>query len=307
MTDKANKPVLSLCIPTNGVKEWILPVLDSIYASNEDNSKFEVVIMDNGNNHDFQTAIEQYQKNHGNLEYYQSKAAGFLCQIDCLKKAKGEFIKFVNHRYLFLNGAVEFLIDYAEENIENKPVTFFSNGNLNETLCKTFDEYVRNLSHYSSWSGGLALWKKDLDFLAQKDHFNALFPHADILFADRDAQSYMISNRKLFSEIPTGHAAKGKYNLFYAFAVEYPSIINELLRDHDISVDTFLSVKKDLLGFIADCYLDFIIRKKEASYTLDHYREYINVYYSQGALKRKTIHRILNRIKMRLFPRNNKT
>ena len=42
------QPILSLCIPTNGAVEWILPVIDSIYSQGYDNEKFEVVITDNG-------------------------------------------------------------------------------------------------------------------------------------------------------------------------------------------------------------------------------------------------------------------
>ena len=27
------QPLLSLCIPTNGVNEWVIPVIDSIYEN----------------------------------------------------------------------------------------------------------------------------------------------------------------------------------------------------------------------------------------------------------------------------------
>ena len=31
-----NKPLVSLCMPTNGVIDWVFPVLDSIYNQNVD-------------------------------------------------------------------------------------------------------------------------------------------------------------------------------------------------------------------------------------------------------------------------------
>ena len=36
-------PIISLCIPTNGVIEWIFPVLDSIYVQGVEENLFEVV------------------------------------------------------------------------------------------------------------------------------------------------------------------------------------------------------------------------------------------------------------------------
>ena len=42
------RPVLSICLPTNGVVEWVIPTLESIYAQNVNFSLFEVVISDNG-------------------------------------------------------------------------------------------------------------------------------------------------------------------------------------------------------------------------------------------------------------------
>ena len=42
------KLVLSLCLPTNGISEWVFPVLESIYSQNVDESKYEVIVTDNG-------------------------------------------------------------------------------------------------------------------------------------------------------------------------------------------------------------------------------------------------------------------
>ena len=30
------QPYVSFCVPTNGIKEWVIPVLDSIYCTNAD-------------------------------------------------------------------------------------------------------------------------------------------------------------------------------------------------------------------------------------------------------------------------------
>ena len=47
-------PLLSICIPTNGIVSYVLPVLDSIYSQVKGNDLelFEVVIVDNGKGND---------------------------------------------------------------------------------------------------------------------------------------------------------------------------------------------------------------------------------------------------------------
>ena len=48
-----NNPIISLCLPTNGVIEWVFPVLDSIYNENVNQSMFEVIVTNNGDNDQF--------------------------------------------------------------------------------------------------------------------------------------------------------------------------------------------------------------------------------------------------------------
>ncbi len=286
-------PIVSLCIPTNGMTEWVIPVLDSIYKTEIDENRFEVVIEDNGNKKEFEEAIRNYQTNHFNLSYYKSSSQGFLCQIDCFKHAKGNFIKFINHRSRLTEGALDYFISFAENNLIDKPVAFFSNGNISDCESNTFDEFVRNLGFFSSWSGGLSFWKEDMYLIENQKKFNTTFPHVDILFARRNSRRYLIISRKVFDDIEVGHALKGRYNLFRAFAVEYPSIINDLLRENEISAATFLDVKDKLLTFISDLYIQFIIYKEPASYSFDEYEKYIQIFYSNTQFKKRLYKRII--------------
>lgn len=52
-----NKKLISLCIPTNGVIEWVFPVLESIYAQGVETALYEIVITDNGDNIEFKKKI----------------------------------------------------------------------------------------------------------------------------------------------------------------------------------------------------------------------------------------------------------
>ena len=106
---------LSLCLPTNGISEWVFPALDSIYSQEVDNDRFEVIVTDNGSNDDFRVAMEQYSKDHSNLIYEKTDAYMFDNQLEALKLAKGDYLKFVNHRSVWKEGRLQYMIDFLEQ------------------------------------------------------------------------------------------------------------------------------------------------------------------------------------------------
>lgn len=287
------RPLISFCIPTNGVIEWIFPVLDSIYSQNVDINLFEVVVMDNGNNKKFKNMMEEYALHYSNIVYKKTAAFEFLSEIETYRAASGIFIKFINHRTKLLKGTLQYLIDFVNKYQDTKPIIYFSNGELrykeNLKELNSFDDFIRGLSYWSSWSTGMAFWKSDFDSIQGLNHCNALFPHTNILFAVRKNRDYIIDNKKILDEIPSGKIPKGRYNLFKAFAIEYPLLISELYRDGDISIQTLLKVKKDNLSFVATLYLSYIILRKECSYDLNFYKESIAVFYSKTSVLKQVV------------------
>lgn len=279
--------LISFCIPTNGIVEWVGPVLKSIYEQGVDQELFEVVISDNGNDNNLMNYINLEYKGVKNLIYKKTKAVGFENQIEAFKMASGEFIKFVNHRMILKPNTVKFYIDYVNNNINIKPISYFSNGKLgfNEKNFECFEKYIRALSYWSSWSAGVAMWKQDFDkmILSKKRVFdNSLFPHLALLFSyTDDDRMYIINNNELFSEIEADYSNRGKYNLFYAFAVEYPSEILKLVRENIISITTFQQLKKEIRWYCSKLYLDFIIQKKKCSFDLCDYNKYLGVYFKK--------------------------
>jgi len=297
-------PSVSLCIPTNGIIRWVFPVLDSIYDQNIDENSFEVVVMDNGSSNEFRLLMTDYAKKHHNLTYAKTSAYEFLSEIETYKAAKGDFIKFINHRTKLLPGTLNEFIHFSMDHRDKKPTVYFSNGELkgnkDVTVLETFDQYVKKLSYFSSWSTGMGFWKSQFETL-DLSHPNYLFPHTDILFSDPSNRTYIVDNRVLLYEMPTGTVPKGTYNLFYAFTVEYLSIILNLCRNGYISVDTFNTVKNDNLDFVAELYLTYVVNKSECSYDLSNYKKWVECYYSLGQLKSRAskikMQHILNRFK----------
>ena len=120
--------LLTLAIPTNGIIQWVFPVLESIYNQGIDSNRFEVVITDNGDNEEFYYKILEFKKQHDNLIYKKTNAYMFENQIEAFKIAHGTFIKFINHRTRLIPEALDYLLTYVEKNSKEKPVTFFLNG-----------------------------------------------------------------------------------------------------------------------------------------------------------------------------------
>lgn len=278
--------LLSLCIPTNGVTEWVVQVVDSIYRQGVDDALFEVVITDNGQGDECERAVRGRFGMHDNLRYQRTDAYMFLNQIEAFRLARGAFIKFVNHRAVMTDGSVEYLLGFVREHINDaeRPIACFPGSMMQGEPCRrtyaTFDGFVRGLSYVSSYSGGLACWKDDFDSLPKDLAYNELYPHTTILFYFRDRGCYVIDNEPIFRELPADHKKKGSYKLYYAFGVEYPSILLDLVRSSDITTGTFLEVKKANEAFLADCYAKFEILGEPHSYDLSGAEDYLDVYYS---------------------------
>lgn len=276
---------LSLCIPTNGILEWVSKVLDSIYEDACDENEYEVIITDNGDNEEFQEHIERYSKRHSNLKYKKTDSFQFLNQIDAFSLAEGTLIKFVNHRLPLKKGTVKYLIEFSKKYENEKPGLYFSNGVLKKGRIedyKSFDEFVRSLSYWSSWSAGTAIWKCDFEKIDLNMEFNKMFPHTDLVFSEKNKQKYVIDDKELFDDIDPTASQKGKYDLFDTFAVKYIDIIRKLTEEGYISQNTFLKIKKENLYFVMSLYVSFVLLKRPCSYDLSSYSKSIKVYYNRA-------------------------
>lgn len=280
--------LLTLCIPTNGILEWCQPVFESIYQQGVDEKLFQVVVTDNGNNQEFEKIAHQYQTNHENFVYRKTNAQGFLNQIESFKLSEGKLVKFLNHRNCLEPGALDYLVNYAKYGDEDT-VVYFSEGNLKKGVVieeNNFDSFVKDLGLYTTWSGGLAFWHKDLEQIDRLKSFNSLFPHTDVLFMKRHAKKYVIVDQVLTKSLPTDDTKKGHYNLFYAFADEYMNILKELRDAGDITNSTYQSVSKKLEKFISALYAQYILLKLPCSYELTDAEGYITQNFSMNEVNK---------------------
>lgn len=280
--EKNNLP-LSLCIPTNGMVEWVIPVIQSIYNQKVDDSLFEVIITDNGVGDDLYKELKDIITKHTNLIYQQSNSLLFQNQIDCFKLARGNLVKFVNHRAILLNGTLEKLINISNQYNDTKPIIFFLNKcikKVNDSVLLEFNDFLNDLSYYASWSGGISYWKNDFYKIFNKQEYDKYFPHLDILFAFKNNREYIINNEFLFEFLPCDVSKKGKYDLFYAFLVDFMDNIHSLFLNKLINNKTYKKIKRENLFFCVGLHFDYIVRKQKCSYILQNFWKSFNKYYT---------------------------
>lgn len=282
-----NQPILSLCIPTNGAIQWVLPVLNSIYNQKYDLSKFEVVITDNGKSSQLASYLKDYD--YPNLRYIVTTDEGFLNLVTSLKEGRGLFCKMINHRSVLEPGTIEEMIELVERYEDSQPVIYCSDGNVKgmEIIeCKDLDQFIANLSYWASWSAGIGFWKKDIEQIGSVE-LDKMFPNASLLLNLRKESSYVIWNKKY--EQMGDDAGKGGYDLYDTFAVHFLDIIKGLLVDGRISQQTFNAVKNDLFGFLTILYKNEAILPTKHTFILKDIKKSMQVYYGTSGYYRMVV------------------
>ena len=274
-----SQPILSLCIPTNGAVEWVLPVIESIYSQGYDNEKFEVVITDNGKESQLPEHIAKMF--YPNLRYKQTTDEGFLNLVTSLKEGRGLFCKMINHRSVLVDGAIEKMVELVEQYKERQPIIYCSSGQITKSEiveCENVDELVQNLSYWCSWSAGIGFWQKDIQHIDEVK-LNEMFPNASLLFEIRKDAEYVIWNYPY--QIMADDAGKGGYDVFKTFAVVLLDIFNDLRIKNQIALNTFVSVKHDLFLFLRQIYTNEVVLPTDHTFIIQDIADSMSVYYGK--------------------------
>lgn len=272
---------ISFCLPTNGVSEWVFPVLDSIYNQKTNLEEWELIVTNNGDNKDFHIKMLSYEKRHKNLTYKKTNSVLFNNQIDALTLASGTFLKLLNHRMLLKSGSIDWMVDLIKKNLNDKPVIYLSNGALKtktQNEYDTFDGFVRGLGEFASWTTGVGVWKTDFDNIPKDFKYNSISPHSDVLFFVKNRDRYIINDFVWGEELDNSHKNKGHYDLYKAFCIDEIEITNDLFRNNHITKDTFCYVVKRYEKLVASFYLCFNILHMPCSYDISSFNSSTDIY-----------------------------
>lgn len=187
--------LLSICIPCYGRVEYVRKTLKSIFIDNADVplEKYEVIISDNDSNQAIKVLTEEFK--YPNLRYFYTNCEGFMNSYYVLTYAQGEFFKLHNSQTLFRKGSLSKIISEIKNNIENKTLIFYTNGLLGSRKSQTysnFNDFMYNLSYWSSWSNGFNIWKSEFDKIDKNLKLNKLFPHTSLFLTQHQAKLFCI-------------------------------------------------------------------------------------------------------------------
>lgn len=277
-----NSIYLSICIPACGREEFVRNTLNSIYSPenlvNCSLLDFEVVLSDNSPNKSLEMLSKEFK--FSNLNYCNSNCEGFMNSYFALAYGKGKFLKLHNSQEILNPGSLKILIDIAKSKEKNKPIIFFTSGLLltgKNFGFNNFNNFMCKLSYWSSWSNGFSIWKDDFDKMKETLSLNPLFPHTSLLLTQNNKSEYIINDQNLFK---TQFVRKrGGHNKFYAFSIEYPSLIDSCYKRGDITMRT----RKYIIDKIRSAYLPLLffnvkISKRE-TYNSEGFKDNLKEYF----------------------------
>lgn len=274
------QPILSLCIPTNGAVEWILPVLESIYSQGYNNEKFEVVITDNGKDSQLPEHIAKME--YPNLRYRQTSDEGFLNLVTCLKDGKGQFCKMINHRSVMIPGSIAEIVDVVEKYKDTQPIIYCADGNAKVNSecfeCENLNSFILHLSYWCTWSAGIGFWQKDISNI-DKIELLAIMPNISMICDIRQESNYVIYNKKY--QQMADDAGKGGYDVFLTFGVTVLDYLSAQRAKGRITIKTFISVKKDMYGFLSNLYFNEVVMPTKHTFVLHNIADSLEVYYGR--------------------------
>lgn len=227
-----NEYKLTICIPTFNRKESLKKVLDSIVCQKKFvcTSEVEIVISDNNSTDGTEIMVREYVGRFGNkIKYYKNREnIGDLNFYRVLNSGNGALLKLSNDTMIYKKGSLDMMVALIEKYEEKAPIMFFSNRNeeCNYFLTK-IDDIVKDVSYLSTWSGSVAVWKKDLNFTKILCKYYITRLGQVKLFYDlwESRRSVLIINRTFCSL--TMPSRGGNYNISEVFIKNYGSILYE--------------------------------------------------------------------------------
>ena len=278
--------LLSLCIPTYNRADYLKESLTSIceqsrFSSTED---IEIVISDNNSSDHTESVCKHFVELYGErIKYFKNKTNIEDLNFEhVLSKASGALLKLNNDTLIHSKGSLADILKTIRDNIEKKPVIFFSNGKASSRIIKEFndiDSFLTHISFYCTWIGGFCIWKDDFyKFDNFSRYASKKLIQTDVLFRLADKKRIFVVNDKVLCR--TVPKINGGYNFLEVFLTNYISILEEGVRERGISKRVFLNEKSRVL---IDHICPWVAKSKQrykASFDVSEHWNYLFRYFS---------------------------
>ncbi len=261
-------PLLSICIPTYNRADLLSDVIESIVKQEvfQISDDVEIVICDNCSTDNTAEVAQNFTEKFPNKVFYykNEKNIGFDNFERVMSHGNGEFLKLNNDTLIHKENSLKTMLNIIKSNRENKRQIFFLNNSLKTEeenfVCKNLEDFVKNVSYYTTWIGSFGLWKED--FVTIRELFleknSTQIPQTYLLFhiITKNKSEIAVNNQELFQSITPKN--KGGYNIAEVFGQNYLTILKEFTgTENGLSQKAYEKEKRAIFYFINDFYFDF--------------------------------------------------
>lgn len=260
--------ILTIAIPTYNRAELLSDVIESIVKQEvfQNSDDVEIVICDNCSTDNTAEVAKNFTKKFPNKVFYykNEKNIGFDNFEKVMSHGNGEFLKLNNDTLIHKENSLKTMLNIIKSNRENKRQIFFLNNSLKTEeenfVCNNLEDFVKNVSYYTTWIGSFGLWKED--FVTIRELFlkknSTQIPQTYLLFhiITKNKSEIAVNNQELFQSITPKN--KGGYNIAEVFGKNYLTNLKEFTGiANGLSKKAYEREKKAILDFINDFYFDF--------------------------------------------------
>ncbi len=259
-------PVLSICIPTFNRAPFLEQTLASICAQAAfvEGEQIEVVISDNFSDDETQAVGQRYAAAFpGKVRYHRNAEP---VQADknfdiVMHLGRGDYLKLHNDNLLINNGSLAEMLRVVQATAAERPVIFFTNGNMNQgnpiEVLNNINDFVRRVSFFCTWIGGFGMWREE--FLAMTDfgrHTSLRLVQTDVLLRLMAmGKRAIVLYQPYFTGLNIGK--KGGYNIAEVFGQNYLWLLKLYLAPGLLDDAVFQAEKKSVLvNHIIPYYFD---------------------------------------------------
>lgn len=165
-----NKPLISICIPTYNRCEYLKKSLESIVSQPEFTvENFEIVISDNCSTDDTFNVVQSFSQKFQNINYHKNETnINDKNFPTVLLQANGVFRKLCNDILLFSDNSLKYLLDIVNQNINEKPMLFFTNDGNDILKTDDINKALKKISFLITWIGCVGVWDEHLSIIKEQ-------------------------------------------------------------------------------------------------------------------------------------------
>jgi glycosyltransferase involved in cell wall biosynthesis len=252
------KPLLSICIPTYNRADYLDKTIQSIVLQKEFATfpdKVELVISDNASTDNTEEIVAKYLLKYTNVHYYKNKNNIRDKNFPLvLSRASGMLRKLCNDTLCYRTGVVQYLINIAEKYKDSRELLFFMNQNPlrpfyhRKTIYTSFEPFVKGLSFYSTWIGGMSVWEDDIDICNELSKTcDSQLWQTEVIYKILSTKNKGIIFRKPWFDQQIVRNKDMSYGIVHVFYDNFLHILEGYVIDNAISQKTYDYIEKDLL------------------------------------------------------------